>query len=357
MAEEPQLTSPRATELPTPRSSDSVDALSTRPPADVTKHQLAVALTWVARGIPVVPCSRTDKGALVPGFGKDAPADDIVKTFSDRETVTAWWSGRFKRAHVGLLGGRGPGGGLVVVDLDMLKMDTDAPTGRWAGCQGGTDVLEILAREAGADWPETYTVLTPSGGMHLYFRQPEGAPIGCATGDGPTAPHLGPLIDVRGVGGYVIAAGSYSAAQGRAYERITPAALGPQPLPGWLLELLRPDAPPAPRPRPPAAVRTLAPGSSRADRYADKALAGETAGVAGAAEGTRNGRLFAGARRLGELHHTAPSVLDESTVREQLLGAALAAGLRGGEREALRTIHSGWERGVRDGAGRGAGAA
>jgi hypothetical protein len=323
----------------------------------VTKHQLAVALTWVARGIPVVPCSRTDKGALVPGFGKDVPADEIGGKFGNPETVTSWWSGRFKRAHVGLLGGRGPAGGLVVIDLDMLKMDATPPEGRWAGCQGGTDVLEILARKAGADWPETYTVLTPSGGMHMYFRQPEGALIGCATGDGPTAPHLGPLVDVRGVGGYVIAAGSYSAAQGATYERITPAALGPQPLPEWLLELLRPDAPPASPPRPLAPVRALAPGSSRADLYADKALAGETAGVASAAEGTRNGRLFAGARRLGELHATAPVVLEETKVREQLLGAALAAGLRGGEREALRTIQSGWERGVRDGAGRGAGAA
>ncbi|MFH9244694.1 bifunctional DNA primase/polymerase [Streptomyces lydicus] len=356
MAEKLQLTGPTATELPTPRGSDSVDTSSTRPPADVSNHQLAVALTWVARGVPVVPCSRTDKGALVPGFGKDVPTADIVKTFSDRETVTSWWSGRFKRAHVGLLGGRGPGG-LVVIDLDMLKPDAPAPTGRWAGCQGGTDVLEMLARQAGADWPETYTTLTPSGGMHLYFRQPEGAPIGCATGDGPTAPHLGPLVDVRGLGGYVIAAGSYSAAQGRAYERITPAALGPQPLPGWLLELLRPVAPPAAPPRPPAPVRTLAPGSSRADRYADRALTGETEAVAHAPAGERNGRLFAAARRLGELHPTAPAVLDETTVHDQLLGAALAAGLRGGEREALRTIRSGWERGTRDGAGRGAGAA
>ncbi|MGA5637097.1 bifunctional DNA primase/polymerase [Streptomyces lydicamycinicus] len=351
MAANPQLTGHEATELPTPRDGESVDALSMRPPADVTDHQRAVALTWVARGIPVVPCSRTDKGALVPGFGAAATADQLTP-FSDPEQVAAWWSGRFKRAHVGLLTRR-----LVVIDLDMLKPDGPAPTGRWAGCQGGTDVLEGLAQASGAEWPETYTVLTPSGGMHLYFRQPEGVPIGCATGDGATAPHLGPLIDVRGVGGYVIAAGSYSAAQGRAYERTTPAALGPQPLPGWLLGLLRPTATPAAPPRPPTPVRTLAPGSSRADLYADKALKGEVAEVAGAPEGTRNGRLFAGARRLGELHHTAPSVLDETAVREQLLGAALTAGLRGGEREALRTIHSGWERGVRDGAGRGAGAA
>lgn len=339
MAAKPQLTGPKATELPTPRSSDSVDALSTRPPADVTKHQLAVALTWVARGIPVVPCSRTDKGALVPGFGKDVPDDEIAK-FADRETVTAWWSGKFKRAHVGLLGGRGPAGGLVVVDLDMLKMDADAPEGRWAGCQGGTDVLEILTREAGADWPETYTVMTPSGGMHLYFRQPEGAPIGCATGDGTTAPHLGPLIDVRGVGGYVIAAGSYSAAQGRAYERITPAAVGPQPLPGWLLELLRPADVPRREVRP-ARVHQL-PTGDRAERYAIAALNGETDKVSSAGEGEYWRLVTASTFRLAELHQTAPHILTEQAVTDALVSAATQAGME--ERAAVRAVETAWRR-------------
>jgi hypothetical protein len=76
--------------------------------------------------------------------------------------------------------------------------------------------------------------------------------------------------------------------------------------------------------------------------------------VSAAAPGERNGKLYGAARWLGELHETAPAVLDETTVREQLLAAALAAGLQGGEREALRTVRSGWERGVRDGSGAGA---
>ncbi|WSU86717.1 bifunctional DNA primase/polymerase (plasmid) [Streptomyces globisporus] len=221
----------------------------------MTDHQRAVALTWLVRGVAVVPCSRTDKGALVPGFGRDAPPEQLAK-FSDPEQVRAWWSGRFKRAHVGLLTGRGTDDrGLVVVDLDMPKVDAQPLEGRWSGCHGGTDVLELLARGAGADWPDTYAVLTPSGGMHLYFAQPSAGPlIGCATGEGPTAPHIGPLVDVRGVGGYVIAAGSYPTAQGRVYERVSPPEMRPQPLPDWLLELLRPAAPPTTPPRRPAPV-------------------------------------------------------------------------------------------------------
>ncbi|HEX5569061.1 MAG TPA: bifunctional DNA primase/polymerase [Streptomyces sp.] len=321
-----------------------MDTLSTAAPPSVTERQRAVALTWVGRGVPVIPCGR-DKRPLLAGFGREAGPEELAR-FSDPETVARWWSGKYARAHVGLLTGRGPGRGLLVVDLDMPKGEAQPLTGRWKGCQGGTDVLELLAREAGAEWPDTYTVMTPGGGLHLYFLQPEGDPIGCATGEGTTAPHLGPLVDVRGVGGYVIAAGSYAAVQGRPYERVSAPSVRPQPLPGWLLALLRPAAPPKRPPAPPP-VCLYAPGlgrGSRAERYAVAALQGVAEDVAGAAEGERNRQLFAAARRCGELSSTAPTVLTETTVREQLLAAAQRAGLR--EAEALRTIRSGWERGT-----------
>ena len=44
---------------------------------------------------------------------------------------------------------------------------------RFNGAQHGSDVLAMLAAEAGAVEPtDTYTVATPSGGRHLYFRAP-----------------------------------------------------------------------------------------------------------------------------------------------------------------------------------------
>lgn len=352
MQQKEQVTPPKDTEPPTPRVTHTVDAVSTRQQTNMAEHQLSVALTWTRRGIPVIPCSRTDKGPMVKGFARDAAPEDLAP-FSDPEQVRAWWTGRFKRAHVGILTGRGTDGrGLVVVDLDMPK-DGSAPlAGRWADCSGGTDVLELLMREAGAQWPDTYTVLTPSGGMHLYFQQPtEGSLIGCATGDGPGAPHLGPLVDVRGVGGLVIAAGSHSAAQGKPYTRVSPADVLPQPLPVWLLKLLRrPDAPRQKAQRP-GRVHQL-PSGSRAERYAAAALSGEADKVESAPDGKGNDTLFAAARRLGELSATAPAVLDETTVTDDLLAAARAAGHP--ERAALRTIRSGWERGIRDGHGAGA---
>lgn len=346
MYKEPQVTGPDAPPLPTPRDAPSVDAVHARPPVSVTEQQRRVALTWVGRGLPVVPCSRTDKGAMVPGFGKDRTPEQMAP-FGDPEQVSQWWSsGRFARAHVGLLTGRGgPNGrGLLVIDCDMIKPDTVLPE-RYAGVASGVDVLEAIAAAAGAEWPETYTVTTPSGGVHLYYWQPADGPlIGCATGDGRTAPHLGPLIDVRGIGGYVIAAGSYSAAQGVAYRKTADSLDQPQPLPGWLLELLRPAAAPAAAPR--AARVHVLPTGDRAERYATAALNGELEGVATAPDGERNRRLYAAARRLAELSATAPAVLGESTAQGELLAAALSAGI--GEQEALRTIRSGWDTGSRD---------
>lgn len=346
----PQLTGPNGTELPTPRDAPSVDTVHARPPVSLVAQQRAVALTWVNRRLPVVPCSRTDKGAMVPGFGKDKHGADVEK-FSDPEQVSQWWSsGRFARAHVGLLTGRGgPNGrGLLVIDCDMVKADTVLPE-QYAGVASGVDVLKSIAAAAGAEWPETYTVITPSGGVHLYFWQPADGPlIGCATGDGRTAPHLGPLIDVRGIGGYVIAAGSYSAAQGVAYRKTDDSPNQPQPLPGWLLELLRPADVPRREVRP-APVHQL-PTGSRAERYATAALQGAADDLAALREGDhRRDRTFAAAARLAELSATAPHILTEAVVREQLLAAALASGIKGGERQAEKCIRNGWQRGLRGG--------
>lgn len=355
MNENAQISATAATELPTPRQRPQVHHLDGRPTA--TEAQRTVALTWVSRGIPVVPCGRTDKAAMAAGFGKNATAEQLAR-FGDPEWVGRAWSTKYARAHVGLLTGRvtpaAPaelGRGLVVIDLDMPKAGAELPGGRWAGCAGGTDVLELLMREAGADWPDTYTVLTPSGGMHLYYRQPETGPlIGCATGAGgdlenPRPPHIGPMVDVRGIGGYVIAAGSHSAAQGRAYARESPPDLLPQPLPAWLLELLRPAAAPAPAPRP--AVRIL-PTGDRAERYATAALEGAAADLAALRPGDhRRDRTFAAAARLAELAPTAPHILTEETVREHLLAAALACGIKGGQQQAEKCIRNGWARGQR----------
>jgi len=328
----PQVSSPDVKEHPTPGGGPA----HLRPSGgSFAAHQLRVALEWYHRGEPVGPASSTTKAALEGGFGTDATPEELAR-FRNLDQIQAWFTGRWKRAHVALFTRR-----LVVVDCDMRKPGA-VIRGRFADAQSGTDVLEALARDAGADWPETYEVLTPSGGLHLYFLQPEGEPIGCATGDGARAPHIGPLVDVRGVGGYVIAAGSYSRAQGRPYQRVSPPGLAPQPVPGWLLAILRrPDPAPAPSPAPRVA---LAASSGRADRYAAAALQQLADKVAAAPDGERWRTLSGAALRLAELSHTAPRVLAYDVVLDTLTAAAAASGMSGGYERAERAVKTAWDR-------------
>ena len=130
---------------------------------------------------------------------------------------------------------------LVVVDLDTHSPLPD--DWRLPGVRDGRDVLALLAEWAGQPWPVTYTVRTPTGGLHLYYTAPDGPEIRNSAGK------IGPLVDVRGSGGYVLAAGSvlderaYPGNQecrelvtgGRAYELADDN--GPEPLPAWLAAL------------------------------------------------------------------------------------------------------------------------
>ncbi len=77
--------------------------------------------------------------------------------------------------------------------------------------------------------------------------------------------------------------------------------------------------------------------------YGQKALDGEIAELRQAVTGERNHAVYKAARRLGQL--VAGDVLDESTVTEDILSAALEIGLH--PREARSAIRSGLQRGKR----------
>jgi hypothetical protein len=70
---------------------------------------------------------------------------------------------------------------LVVVDLDDAH-GVAAPE-PWTGARHGRDVLALLAAAAKQPVPrQTYTVRTPSGGLHLYFRPPADVVLRNTTG-------------------------------------------------------------------------------------------------------------------------------------------------------------------------------
>ncbi|MCI0386531.1 bifunctional DNA primase/polymerase [Streptomyces sp. CNQ085] len=190
--------------------------------------------------------------------------------------------------------------GLAVVDLDVPKDkgSSDAPS--------GAATFAALCERAGHPVPTTYRTRTASGGTHLYFTAPTGVRLT------NTAGTVGPLVDTRAHGGYVVAAGS--ATPIGPYEALrAPVAA---PLPGWLLSILQPAPKPAQTPTGPTV------GQSR--RYADVALANEVRNVATAADGTRNATLLRAARALGRLIASGDltRVQVEQALREAAAGNA-----------------------------------
>jgi hypothetical protein len=101
------------------------------------------------------------------------------------------------------------GAGLLVLDVDG---------------EAGAQSLAALELMHGA-LPETCRVSTPSGGVHYYF-----------TSDAPianSASKIGPKLDIRGEGGYVVAPGSRT----EKGEYTVAHAAEPAPAPQWLLDL------------------------------------------------------------------------------------------------------------------------
>jgi hypothetical protein len=194
---------------------------------------------------------------------------------------------------------------------------------------GGDASLKTLLHEH-SPIPEGLVVQTGSGGRHLYFAHPGGI----VRND--TGRRLGPGLDVRADGGYVIAPPSRHMS-GAHYRRTSGSRELPPP-PGWLLGLLRePARPPIPEspPRPPPLTSTSA--------WARVALERELAGVATASIGSRNCSLNRAAFCLGQI--VGGGSLDPVKVEALLLQQALRIGL--GEREARATIASGLKAGIR----------
>jgi len=164
------------------------------------------ALTYAARGwpvLPLVPRGKEPLARLVAHGVKDASADP--------QTVGAWWQTE-PAANVG-----------IAVPAGMFVLDVDPRA-------GGDETLGELERRHGP-LPGTVECLTGGGGRHLYFRAPQGVRL---------RGRLGPGLDVKASGGYVVAPPSLHPT-GRPYTwEISghPDDVQPAPAPIWLLDLL-----------------------------------------------------------------------------------------------------------------------
>jgi hypothetical protein len=217
---------------------------------------------------------------------------------TDPDLIRHWWS-ESPSSNVGVACGPSR---LYVLDLDTAHGE-EAPTA-WEGARHGRDVLARLADQAGQPYPATFTVRTPSGGQHLYFRVPSDSPLRNTSG------RAGWRIDSRGHGGLVVAPGSV-----RHNGHYVVTHLGPiEPLPPWVSELFVP--PPRPEPEPEPLGHTHPPSDARRRRYLETVAAG----VAHAPPHTAHDALVRAAYSLGRL--VAGGVLTDNEARTSLHIAA-----------------------------------
>jgi hypothetical protein len=242
---------------------------------------LDCALKLAAAGIPCFPCRDDKRPTCHHGF-KDASTDlAVLRRIWSRDAV---------------LVGVPTGINFVVVDLDLQHADAR----QWLDQH--CDRL-----------PLTRTHFTRSGGRHLLF-QPH-AQVDC------TAGKLGPHIDTRGTGGYII----WWPAYGLEVQNSTVL----EAVPPWIAEALSPPSPP----RPPAL------SSSEIN---NKSVRGILRVVTQARQGERNAALFWAACRFGELVRKG-RIRDELAI-DLLTHAGVHAGLP--QAEATRTARSGMRKGL-----------
>jgi hypothetical protein len=275
------------------------------------------ALAAAASGLWVFPCVPRGKVPAVKAWEQTATRDP--------ELIERWW--RQRPFNIGAAVGLS---GLIVIDLDQ-GCEQPAPE-EFAGAKSGIDTLRMLAQRAGQPAPwDTYSVSSPTGGLHLYFRAPEGSRLRNTVGEAG----LGWKIDTRAHGGFIVAAGSR---RDEGLYRVANNAPIAQ-LPQWLSTALKPPEPER------LAANTAGPPPAQVGAYLRAILAGESQAVCAAGVGERNHALNRAAFNLGRL--IGGDQLDENTAWRVLSDAAsVHDGIENfTETEARRTIASGLQAG------------
>ena len=154
----------------------------------------------------IFPCIPNTKKPLTPHGYKDAS--------NDPEIIDKWWR-QNPTANIGLP--TGAINNLVVVDVDVKN--------------GSNGLSSLKALQSDVGELITYTVNTPSGGLH-YFFQPPNEPI-------KNRVNFRDGIDIRGDGGYVLAVGS--SIDGNEYTPVDETQTI-NPLPALLRDLLTTSA-------------------------------------------------------------------------------------------------------------------
>lgn len=139
-----------------------------------------------------------------PSAGKHPATHHGVKdATTDPAALRRMFAGRVRNVGIAT------GDGLVVLDVDPRN--------------DGDKTLQAWIENLGAPMPETATVATGGGGWHYYFSGAASSGV------------LGPGLDLKSDGGYVVAPSSIHAS-GREYVWTIPPGEVLAPLPQWLRE-------------------------------------------------------------------------------------------------------------------------
>jgi hypothetical protein len=157
------------------------------PPVDPSSMPLGDAALWYAH----------IEWSVFPAAGKQPLTDHGFKDASnDPDQILVWWTD-WPNANVAIAAETSR---LVILDVDPKN--------------GGDESLRALIEELkiGRLLEETPKVRTGGGGLHYYFRAPDGDSVRCSAGK------LGPGLDIRAAGGYVIAPPSVHPDTGQKYR-------------------------------------------------------------------------------------------------------------------------------------------
>lgn len=175
------------------------------PPPTTVVAQLSYlgqwALKWAERGYHIFPILPRDKRPMEGSRG-------LSDATTDRDRIERFWRNNPDH-NIGVRCGHES-------QLVVLDVDDDA---------GGLESLRALVKKHGPI-PSTGTVVTPGGGTHYYFRHPDQGEIR------NTQSFPGPGLDIRGIGGYVLAPPSMGS-NGSRYEFDEQAPKAP--MPDWLV--------------------------------------------------------------------------------------------------------------------------
>ena len=173
---------------------------------------LQTALAYAKQDIRVIPIKQGEKRPPMQGWQNAAT--------SDPTTIRQWFEGQFKDCGLGIATGQFRDRYLVVVDIDDRQQFS------------GSETLRDL-EELNGPLPDTVEVITGSGGRHIYFLTDQ--PI-----RNEASGRLGVGIDIRGVGGQVVAPPS-THPNGKTYEWVEGKSIAQQPpanMPLWMVLIL-----------------------------------------------------------------------------------------------------------------------